>query len=401
MNIPVKNCSSCMACMNVCARGAVSVVQDFEGFYRPQIDSSLCVKCGACERTCPWNNIIVNPNGSEASPKTFAAFCNDETIRANSSSGGVFSVLANEVLAQRGAVVGVGYKDSTHLEFKIVEDVSELHKLRLSKYFQTEVGLIYKYVKKLLLDGRTVLFSGTSCQIAALYAVLGKRNFEKLITVDIVCHGVPSQKVFEKYIRELEMSGNKVINSNFRDKISGWKKYSMTNIMDKKNGNNIQRCSKILSEDLFMESFLDNLCLNTSCTECKYGVLPRIADITLGDYWGVAKYHPEMDDDKGTSVVLINTTHGEELFNAAKITAESTPTMTICESKLEYAIAGNPCIVRSSHVHENRDSFMAALDSATLSELLKKFNPPPNIVYRVIRKIYRGFKKVAKNIIGK
>lgn len=151
MKIPVKKCSSCMACVNVCARGAIKIVQDAEGFYRPQIDENLCAKCSACERVCPWNHLIENPNASCEKPKTFAAYSNDENIRMNSSSGGIFGVLAKAILGEGGVVIGVGYKDSTHLEFKIVETEAELKLIQLPKYFQANAGLIYKKVKDLLL----------------------------------------------------------------------------------------------------------------------------------------------------------------------------------------------------------------------------------------------------------
>ena len=400
MNIPVKNCSSCMACANICARNAIEIVQDVEGFYRPQIDEELCVKCGACERVCPWNHLITNPNSSSERPQTFAAYSNDDNIRLNSSSGGIFSVLAKTVLREGGVVVGVGYKDPTHLEFKIVETEAEMKDLRLSKYFQANVGLIYKTVKKLLQEGRKVLVSGTSCQVAALYAVLGKRLFENLTTIDIVCHGVPSQKVFEKYIQELESRKGKVVNTNFRDKVSGWKRFSLTNIFESEYVG-ICKESKILREDTFMQAFLDNLCLNKSCMNCNYGKLPRIADITLGDYWNIAKHHPEMDDDKGTSVVLLNTDHGKDLFHTAQNAEANALTMTVCVSQLEYAIDGNPCIVRSSHAHKNRDTFMAMLNSATLPELLKKFNHPQNKTIARIRKFLKFIKNTLEDPYAK
>jgi coenzyme F420-reducing hydrogenase beta subunit len=385
MNLPVKNCSSCMACVNVCARGAIEIVQDKEGFFRPQVNEDICSKCGKCEKACPWENIIENPNGSSISPKALAAYSNNENIRLHSSSGGIFSTLASSVLAQGGLIVGVGYKDPIHLEFKVIEKEEEMSLIRLSKYFQANPDFIYKQVKKLLLDGHKVLFSGTSCQVAALYSVLGKRQFENLTTIDIVCHGVPSQKVFEKFILE---SDNTCENIIFRSKKTGWKNYSMA--LNNKNG------SKFISarptSNTFMQAFLKDLCLNTSCAECKYRKIPRIADITLGDYWGISKHHPEMDDDKGTSVVLLNTEQGEKLFNEAQ-GRETSPAMTICESRLEYAIAGNPCIAHSSQPHKNRDAFMDNLDNATLSELLKKYNPPPSLLYRMARKIYRSLKK--------
>ena len=367
MTIPVAKCSSCGACANVCARGAITMQLDKEGFYRPIIDESICSKCGACERACPWLKNVSNPNENTESPKTIAAYAKDEPVRLESSSGGIFSVLAEHVLDDGGVVAGVAQVAPTRFEHIFIENKADLSKLRGSKYVQANPGMIYKQVRALLIGGRKVLFSGTPCQVAALYSVLGQKKFDNLWTVDIVCHGTPSLSVFEKYIREQErIFAAPLFLSYFRDKCEGWRSFSLKSIHRSESGEEIV-CSKNLKKDLFLRLFLQNICLNKSCVDCHYAKLPRIADITLGDYWNVAEVHPEMDDDKGTSVVLLNTNHGEELF------AKVSENIKQCNSALENAIAGNPCIIRSSKENFRRIEFFADLDRLSMDDLVEKY----------------------------
>ena len=367
MNTPVKECSSCCACANICTHNAISMVLDSEGFYRPTINTSKCIKCGLCERICPWTNIVANPNLSSCTPQTLAAFAKKESIRLDSSSGGIFTVLAQKVLNEGGVVAGVAQITPTKFGHIIIDNKTDLSKLRGSKYVQADVGFVYREIRTHLKSGRKVLFSGTPCQVAALYAVLGKSVYANLITIDVVCHGTPSVKVFEKYVEEVEESASaKMQSCLFRDKQRGWRLYSMTSILNKSSGDSFQ-ISKTQHKDLFMSVFLHNICLNTSCANCRYTKIPRIADITLGDYWNIAEYHPQMDDDKGTSVVLLNTEHGKAFFNSV------TNDISQCESRLDYAIAGNPSIIHSFPPHPKRNDFFESLDQNSLKQLIKKY----------------------------
>lgn len=373
-------CSSCAACANVCPKSAIEMRLDAFGFFRPAIDASMCVECGACARACPWLNDIENPDRSSCEPRTLAAFALDGSIRDVSSSGGIFSVLANFILEKGGAIVGVAGISPTRFGHIVVERKEDLARLRGSKYVQAAPGKIYRNVKALLKSGRKVLFSGTPCQVAALYSVLGKSCSENLWTVDVICHGAPSVKVFEKYLaeRESEFSG-RILATSFRDKRKGWRLFSMTHVVEA-SGRRIQK-SITQREDPFMRVFLNNICLNDSCTDCRYGKLPRIADITLGDFWNIASEHPEMDDDMGTSVVLLNTAHGETLFES--ILSE----LKTCESSIERAVRGNPCIARSSKSHPDRAKFLADLDTESLPELIRRYCPPPPLPKRLYRRV--------------
>lgn len=383
-------CSSCAVCANVCACQAITMELNGEGFYRPVVNSEKCVQCGACERVCPWLNDIANPNTSAEKPRTVAAFAKDDSVRKASSSGGIFSVLAEKFLADGGVVAGVAQLDKAHFGHIIVDDRADLAKLQGSKYVQANPGLVYKSVRNALREERKVLFSGTPCQVAALYSVLGKTQYENLYTVDIVCHGTPSVKVWEKYVKELESkTGSKLEKCSFRNKDAGWGNYSLMCKFE----NGIETLIPHAQDD-FMRLFLQRICQNESCVDCRYRKLPRIADITLGDFWGISNYHPQMDDDKGTSVVLLNTTHGMDLFNSVA------DQVKYCESTVENAIAGNPCIVRSSIQHPRRAEFFAELDQFPLSVLIRKFCPYPSLPKRALFKIRRILGAVKRKILS-
>lgn len=384
MTIPVARCSSCGACANICARGAITMQLDKEGFYRPIIDESICSKCGACERVCPWLKNVSNPNEKSESPKTIAAYAKDERVRLESSSGGIFSVLAERVLDDGGVVIGVAQVAPTRFEHIVVEKKVDLSRFRGSKYVQANPGIIYKQVRTFLIEGRNVLFSGTPCQVAALYSVLGQKNFDNLWTIDIVCHGTPSVKLFEKLAENIsKVQNSTLVSTEFRDKLTGWKAYSVSQRFD-----NGKKISEPYGQSDYMRLFLSRICQNKSCPDCKYRKLPRIADITLGDYWGVANYHPEMDDDKGTSVVLLNTNHGEDLF--AKVSDD----IKQCNSVLENAIAGNPCIVRSCKENFRRSDFFADLDRLSMDELVGKYCVPLPLYKIVLLKMRNYVLKV-------
>jgi coenzyme F420-reducing hydrogenase beta subunit len=362
---------------------------DGEGFYRPVLEANKCVQCGACEKVCPWNTVVENPNLGNVSPKTVAAYAKDESIRMESSSGGIFTVLAEKILNDGGVVVGVAQLSPIKFGHIVVDNKADLGKLRGSKYVQADTGMIYREVRSLLKTGKKVLFSGTPCQVAALYAVLGKvADSADLTTVDIVCHGVPSVKMFEKYIGELEKSCGALFEKiNFRDKSTGWSHYSLLHRFV--NGKSFAVQS---NQSKYMHLFLNRICQNTSCDNCRYRKLPRIADITLGDYWGISKYHPEMNDNKGTSVVLLNTTPGSILFEsvADKVVQR--------ESKVEYAIAGNPCIVHSSMQHPQRTFFFANLDKYTIDELIKIYCPYPSFLKKCSIRVRRLLGRIKSKV---
>ena len=320
-----------------------------------------------------------------------AAYAKNESVRLQSSSGGIFTVLAERILDDGGVVIGVAQLDKSRFGHIVVENKADLSRLRGSKYVQADVGFVYREVRSLLKSGRKVLFSGTPCQVAGLYAVLGNTaTSADLFTVDIVCHGTPSVKVFEKYVREMEKTDKSALDGiNFRDKSEGWSGYALLHRF--KSGKSV---SVHHGRSKYMRLFLSRICQNVSCDECHYRKLPRIADITLGDYWGISKYHPEMDDNKGTSVVLLNTEHGKALFESVA------DKVAQCDSMVEYAIAGNPCIVRSSMSHPKRVEFFANLGRYTLDQLIKKYCPFPSPLKRAYTRVRGLLGRVKRKVVG-
>ena len=376
-------CSSCAACMNVCNNHAISMELDQYGFYRPVIDESKCNHCGACIRICPWKHQVENPFKSFDEPDVYAAILKNDEVRLKSSSGGVFPLLAEKILQQGGFVIGVSQKEGLQFEHVIISSVNQLSDLQGPKYIQTNPKYIYAEVLKLLKEGSKVLFSGTPCQIAALYAFLGKETFDNLWTIDIVCHGVPSVKVFEKHISEMNVRHNsKVTSMLFRDKTTGWNNYSLTYRFS-----NGETYSEFYGKSQYMKLFLSRLCQNDSCYDCLYRKTPRIGDLTLGDYWGVLRYHPEMFDDKGTSFVMVNNEHGAKLYNSVEIG------LLHRTSSLRKAVTNNPSILYPSTPNSMRKAFFSNLDDLSLDDLIVKYCPKAPLYKKLFIVLAKMLKK--------
>ena len=388
-NVPY--CSGCSACANICLQNAISMQPSKEGFLIPIVNKDLCSKCGLCVKICPVLNLVENDCVKE--PKAFAAKINDEDIRLQSSSGGVFTALAQKVIEENGVVFGAALDKGLNLFHIGVETTEELSKLRGSKYFQSQIGDTYKQVKSLLLKERPVLYSGTPCQIAGLYAYLRNKKYQNLVTVDVICHGAPTPKLFKIYKQEIEEKNKGILKEiNFRNKNKGWKSYSITKVIannsDEVGCNN--EISDTLKDNVFMRLFLKDICLRESCHHCTYSKIPRIADITLGDYWGIQNIHPDFDDDKGTSLVLLNSKTGEALWNKVQ------ENITIIPTDLKTAIKHNPSVQSSCKSHPKRKDFFEQLGKEPLQSLANRYCRKPNIIKRLIKKCLRKTKKIIK-----
>lgn len=356
-----QQCSGCSACFSVCPVNAISMQRNSEGFLIPTIDQKKCIHCNLCNQVCP---LLVNKISDEQRdiPTTYAGWAKDELIRKKSSSGGIFSILAQYVLDNRGYVCGASFDKNKKLSHVIVSRKSELEKLRGSKYLQSEIGNVFRQIKELLDNNKLVLFVGVPCQIAGLKTYL-RKEYKTLIAVDIVCHGVPSSLVFEKYVKEIEKNNKiSVTNIKFRDKITGWKSFSITLKNDKKT-----IYSKILSDDIYGKGFLSNLYLTPICTSCPFSMFPKYSDITLGDYWGIWEYKKQLDDDKGTSLILVNNDKGEYIFNQIKINIKYEK---IPNSSAIYKLRS---ISTPVHKHSNRANFFKELNlsSASISKIIE------------------------------
>lgn len=309
-NVPASKCTGCSACLNMCPVDAISMQPDAEGFIMPVVDESKCVSCGICLKQCPAMSVSYknNPN-----PKLYAAMADDE-VRAVSSSGGMFSLAADVVFEQGGYVCGAAFDDNAVLAHCLINSKDEMPKLRGSKYLQSSINTVYREIKKILTDDKPVLFAGTPCQVAGLKAYL-KKDYDKLYTLDILCHGVPSQQVFSKYLYEIAQKYNtkgipNAVDIQFRDKRFGWSAESIH--IEFNNGKVYE--NNLKNKDPYEFVFLRNVALRKSCENCPFSVFPRQGDLSIGDFWGISKFDKEMTDKKGTSLVYVNNEQGEKLF---------------------------------------------------------------------------------------
>lgn len=351
-------CCGCAACVNVCPRDAILMQKDEYGFAYPDINYEKCVKCNLCTTVCEK----VNKSESEMPIKAFAGSHRIKDVLLKSSSGGVFSALAEHFLDNDGAVCGCIFDDNLNAVHICTEKKDEFIKIRKSKYIQSDVGLIYRDVKKRLKDGQLVLFTGTPCQVAALYAVVG-RGYENLTTMDLICHGVPSQLMFDKFIKYLEARyKTKIIDFDFRSKKYGWKRYTMEFTDAHRKKVNIGKVG-----EFYIPSFTGGNTIRPSCLSCKYACANRIGDITIGDFWGYEKLDIPCDTCNGTSVFTINT-------DSAKKWLDILFEKLICE-EIDYSIAvnGNMCLKHPTAKGENWDNYMKALKDDRVEEIAANY----------------------------
>lgn len=374
-----KDCCGCHACSNVCPKQCISMQADEQGFLYPVVDTELCVDCRLCEKVCP----IINQSEDKKPIKVFAAKNKNEEVRRKSSSGGVFTLLAEYVLNNGGVVFGAKFDENWNVVHSWTDTRDGIAAFRGSKYVQSTIGNTYREAKDFLTQGRKVLFSGTPCQIAGLKKYL-RADYDNLLTVEVLCHGTPSPKVWNSYLEfrcsnKCENDISKISDISFRDKTNGWKQfgfkisYSLANLEK----TNIELTP--FKEDIYMKGFLRNIYLRPSCYSCPARKGKSEADISLGDYWGIEKIHPEFDDDKGCNLVLINTSIGENYFEQIEIKK--------MESRYEYALKGNRVLEHSVAQTKYSKMFWDDSSIANLDVICKKMKP--NILKRILTKIYR------------
>jgi len=330
-----KDCCGCTACVQRCPKQCIALIEDTEGFLYPKANLQLCINCSLCERVCP----IINPLPPRLPMSCYAGINLDEHIRLESSSGGLFTVFAEHIIKEGGVVFGAQFDENWEVRHNYTETLEGLSAFRGSKYTQSRVGDNYSKAEAFLKTGRKVLFSGTPCQIAGLKRYL-KKEYENLFTVDFICHGVPSPKIWRAYLKEIcrktiERSGKISLSSisigrdsvsyikdvNFRYKITGWKNYSFSLKLDygmTQGEKKIERFVEPFSENIFMQGFLKNLYLRPSCYNCPAKKGKSRSDITLADFWGIQELYPELDDDRGTSALFLNTYNALVVFDSIK-----------------------------------------------------------------------------------
>lgn len=357
-----QSCSGCHSCTNACPKHCITMVEDNEGFLYPEVDKTKCIDCGLCEKVCPIINKIEITHAQ--TPTAYACMNKNENIRLESSSGGVFTLLAENVISNGGVVFGAGFDDELNLVHSYTDTIEGLCKFRGSKYLQSKIGETYKQAKDFLGKGVQVLFSGTPCQIGGLISYIGK-EYDNLLCIDIICHGVPSPKVFKKYKVELENQYSaKAQRIAFRRKDCGWKLYSVSLLFD-----NDTEYMKNLKQDIYMRGFLQDLYLRPSCYNCNFKTLNRQSDITIADFWGIEYVLPELNDDKGTSLVLVNSNKGQTIFENLQ------DKMITKQVDVDEAIKYNPSAIKSVHCNSNRNKFFKSLNSYSgdISKLILKY----------------------------
>ncbi len=306
------DCCGCTACVSICPRQAIIMKSDEDGFLYPVIDDSLCIECGLCKKVCIFQDNMKNNFVSKEPLATYAAILKDMNILKNSASGGAFVALALYVLNNNGVVFGCTMSDNMQPEHICIDNISDIKKLQGSKYVQSNLKNTFIEAKRYLQENRQVLFTGTPCQIAGLKSYLG-RDYDNLITADLICHGVPSPLFFNGYISWLENKLNASITElNFRDKTNGW---GLTGKVIYKKNNIINEKPIYHIESYYYYYFLKGYIYRESCYECPYASSNRPGDFTIGDYWGIDKVHPEVDVKNGVSLILVNTKKGLQLID--------------------------------------------------------------------------------------
>ena len=376
-----EQCYGCSACINICPKKAITMKQDEKGFIYPVIDKSLCIHCGLCTKVCP--SIQNQEVPSEKYRQSYACKNKNDAVRMQSSSGGIFTLLAQYILKQKGVVFGAKWNANYMVEHAYMEKEEEISLFQGSKYLQSSIHTSYQQAKTFLEAGRKVLFTGTPCQIAGLKTFLGK-EYENLYTQDFICHGVPSPKFWEKYLAYRTPKGSEITHINFRDK----EKYDWNNFSLAIDFNNKKRYNRTNTKDFFMQVFLSDICLRDSCYVCHYKNHQTLADITLADLWGAKEIIPHMYDEKGVSLVITYTPKGQELLEAIH------PYIEKQEITLEKVGKYNPSLRKPAKKPENREQFFIDLEQQNFKKLIQTYKKRFIGVKRFYRKCKGGVKKI-------
>lgn len=377
-------CCGCTACYAICPKGAITMQEDSEGFKYPTIDKSKCIDCGLCCKVCPLDKKLENVIAPAAS---FACTAKDENFAKQSSSGGVFAILANMYIKEQAVIYGAAFDDNLNVCHIRADKKDELKSLYTSKYVQSDMGNAFRQVKGDLDNGKKVLFAGTPCQVAGLKSYLQK-DYLNLLSVDFICHGVPSPLVWQRYIIAMEKKlNNKITEISFRDKKDGWKNYYFK--LSTANGDVFYEKH---GENIYMKGFLKDLYLRPSCYDCKFKTLHRASDITLADFWGIEKIIPEINVEKGVSLCWASSEKGDTILDKAL-------KQTIYEQvDLNEAIKHNPSAITSVKRHKNRNKFFEDISKSDIDiiSLIEKYYDNRSLRKRLSYKLRTKIKSLFK-----
>ena len=355
------DCCGCGACEFVCPKGCVRMEPDGAGFRYPSVDDGACVSCGRCLKTCP----VAGPLHEAGVRKALWAINKNADELERSSSGGVFCLLAEDTYRRGGAVYGAAFAP----DFKSVRHirttgVAELGRIMGSKYVQSTVSSdVYRQIEEDLRAGAPVLFAGTGCQVSAIVSAMAAKGVDRgnLLAVDVICHGVPAPKLWALWASHKERhAGERLQSMAFRDKAIGWPAYCLAYGYARQKDERVKH-----SHDWYFKAFLNNVALRASCFNCPSRRHPS-SDVTLGDYWGVQRAHPDLSSDMGVSAVILNTEKGQEAVAAI---SES---LNFGATELGEIVKGNPSLVEDERKPGDRDEFIAALVSGTSVEGLRR-----------------------------
>lgn len=378
-------CSGCHACYSICPKKAITMQPDAEGFLYPQIDETFCVDCGLCRSVCPVNT---QPQPAAADKKAYAARNKDNTVRVSSSSGGVFALLAQQILSQNGVVYGAAFNETFRLIHQRTE--TDFAPMQTSKYVQSCIGDAFLQVEQDLKAEKPVLFTGTPCQVAGLHNYLKQKrtDTEKLYLVDLICHGVPSPLVWEKYLQSIS-NGKAVTSVNFRDKSHSWSGFSLA--VSFSNGTQYKA---LANEDAYFKGFFANMTLRPSCHACAQKTTDRVSDLTLADCWGIDHFLPEMNDHKGTSAVIPHTEKGFAFLQSFGQSVE------IREVPFEKVLRYNCAMIQSAISHPRRSNFFQLfVDGAPVGPSIEQLLKPT--FREQLKKVEVSIKRFGKKLLEK
>ena len=357
--VSTDRCYGCRACAETCPKQCIEMRENAEGFFYPHLDADACIRCGKCAAVCP----ALHPAAHPYAPRAFAVVNQNDAVRRSASSGGVFFALAQAILRQGGVVFGVQFDERFSARYAAAQTEEEARTFCRSKYLQSDINICLPEAKAYLEKNLPVLFTGTACHVAGLKQFLGK-EYDNLYTVDLICSGVSSPALWKKYLHSFRQGLPRDV--SFRDKSSGWSKFSVRIEFEK------QTYLRPHREDPYMQMFLDGFTLRECCYHCGFRKQNIAADLTIADFWGIDKVMPELNDDQGISLVLAHSDKGNTLLHACE-------TLSLSAADAEQALKNNPFVEKSHLRQDRRDKYLHALPRRNFAYLYNKCYHSTNI----------------------